>query len=134
MLLGLDNAEAILMSCARHRVAFVLGLVTVVCLLILIGYYWTADAAPGAFKVDLWLLLIPLGFAFVYSASVGRNLRVELAREQLEYTLSGMSKRDYVNYKVGDDRTAKAFAGSATSATLLAASGIMGPFLRGDNR
>lgn len=52
--------------------------------------------------------------------------------EKLEFGLSDMSKKEYLNFKVGDDRTRTNFMASATSASILTGSALLGPFLRGD--
>jgi hypothetical protein len=54
--------------------------------------------------------------------------------EQMELKLGEMSKKEYINYKIGDDRTSRSLVGSTTSALILSGSNILGPFLRGDRR
>jgi len=55
-----------------------------------------------------------------------------LTTEDIEHQLSGMNKRDYISYKAGDDRATKSFLGSATSAGMLSAASLLGPFIRAD--
>jgi Ca2+/Na+ antiporter len=134
LLIGVDNASAILQSCAAHKRYYALGFCIVVTLVLLVGYFYTRDNSPADFQVPFWLTFMPALIYLFYSVSLSRSLQKSFATENIEYQLSGMSKRDYLNYKIGDDRAAKGFAGSATSAGILASSGLLGPFIRADTR
>lgn len=131
-LIGIDNSKNILQNCARHRVAYMIGFLTILTIAILIGYFWTKDDPPERFHVPLWLATVPVLYGIIYYFTTFSSLHLELATEQIEYDLSTMSKKDYLNYKIGDDRTAKSVAASATSAGVLSGSNILGPFLRAD--
>lgn len=131
-LLGLDNARAVVRDCARHRIVYMWGFLLVTVLVILIAWAITYDRPSNEFKVPLWLAGLPLLLGLLYGARSASQARSELSTGEIELTLSGMSKRDYLNYKVGDDRTDKSFAASATSATILAGTNVLGPFLRAD--
>jgi hypothetical protein len=130
--IGLDNSKTILRSCAGQRIAYVWGFLIIISVAIVIGYLFTRTNEPSEFHIPLWLLVVPAAFGVIYQARIASNLHNDLDAEQMEYTLSGMSKKDYINYKVGDDRTSKSFAATATSAGLLSGTNILGPFLRGD--
>jgi len=131
-LIGVDNSRAILKSCARQKVAYMWGFLLVFIIGILIAFLITRTNDPGYFKVPWWLALIPFAFGVLYQYKMYTNLSLDLASENIEYQLSGMSKKDYINYKIGDDRATKSFAATATSAGLLSGTNILGPFLRGD--
>jgi len=131
-LIGLDNSRSILRSCAIQQVVYMWGLLLVFTLAIVLAYLFTRNNATGTFYVPLWLVAIPPAFGVLYQAKMSMNLSTDLASERIEYQLSGMSKKDYLNYKIGDDRAAKSFAATATSAGLLSGTNILGPFLRGD--
>ena len=132
MLIGINNAGSIISSCALHKIAFLFGFLLVVEAVIAVGYWYTRDNAPGIFRVPLWLLALPIAFGALYALSMRAAAEMDLATETIEYQLSGMNKKEYYNYKIGDDRTSKSLAGSAISSGILASSAIMGPFLRGD--
>jgi hypothetical protein len=131
-LIGIDNSRSILRACAWQQVVFMWGFLLVITIAILIAYLLSRNNAANTFHVPFWLLFVPPAFGIIYQARMSFNLSNDLAAERIEYQLSGMSKKDYINYKVGDDRTAKSFAASATSAGILSATNIAGPFLRGD--
>jgi len=134
MLIGIDNSSSILMSCARHRVAYMWGLTFVFTTVLLVGWSLTREKESTEFRVPIWLVPVPLTLALLYAANVAYQSELDLATERIEQQLSGMSKKDYLNYKIGDDRATRSFMASATSAGILASSGILGPFLRGDRR
>jgi hypothetical protein len=75
---------------------------------------------------------IPLLFGAIYTSGTYRSADTLWETEKLEFSLSDMSKKEYLNFKVGDDRTQTNFLASATSATILTGSALLGPFLRGD--
>lgn len=131
-LLGLDNADSILRECATHRVAYAWGILLVVTVGLAIGASLTQDAAPGRFRIPWWVVILPILLGLLHTMTVYGGLGSSFQTEALEHRLSGMSKRDYLNYKVGDDRTSRSAAASATSAGVLAGSNLLGPFLRAD--
>lgn len=109
-----------------------MGLLTVIATVILVGWLLTESKPSTEFRVPLWLLAVPASIFVLYGFTVKARLDQTLYTEMLEYQLSGMSKKDYLIHKAGDDRAAKSFAASATSAGLLTGSNILGPFLRAD--
>lgn len=120
------------MSCARHKVAYLWGFLLVLVLVLVVAWSITDDRPDYEFKVPLWLVLLPVAYGVIYSMRSVSNFDGDLATEQVEFNLSGMSKRDYLNYKIGDDRTSKSFIGTATSAGLLSGTSLLAPFLRAD--
>ncbi len=130
--IGLDNARMVALNCARHRQAYLWGLVSAAVIALVVGFILTRDPKPGAFFVPLWTISIPILFGLVWTLHIYRTVQNTLQTEFIEFQLSGMSKKDYMNYKIGDDRTNKSFGATATSAAVLTGSNILGPFLRGD--
>jgi hypothetical protein len=131
-LIGIDNAKAVLQRCATHRVAYVWGILAVVTLGLLIAAIVTADNAADKLKVPWWVILLPIAIGLLYSVMSLRDLDGTYDTEVISHKLSGMSKKDFLNYRVGDDRTARSAAAGATSAGVLAGSNLLGPFLRAD--
>ena len=130
---GLGNARSIVTNCAKHRIAFALGFVVVLSLGIMAAHIWTKEHNPSdKFQVPLWLAALPIAFFAIYAYSQVSYAEQDLQTEELYKQLSGMSKKDFLNYRVGDDRANKSFAASAMSSSILASSSIMGPFLRSD--
>ena len=131
MLIGIDNAEHILDNCSRHKILYWLGFAIVATVCIAIGYNYTYNMD---FKIPFWLIFVPLVLLLFYSGSVGRATRLTFRNDLIEQKLSNMSKKDYIGYKIGDDRAAKSFGATAMSSGVLAGSSILGPFLRADYR
>jgi hypothetical protein len=105
---------------------------TIVTVFILIGYASTKNNSDQDFHVPLWLIVVPALYVIYFSISVLKSLNDTLASEKLEYELSGMSKKEYINFKSGDDRLKTSFSGSLITTGLLSGSSVFGPFLRGD--
>ena len=132
LLLGIQNSRSILYACARHRVSYALGFLLVTTLVLFVSYLRTRSKPENTFKVPLWLCFIPAAFWLIYAAQSSYSVDRDTSTDAIEFQLSGMSKKDFLNYKVGDDRASKAFAASATSAGLLSGTNLLGPFLRAD--
>lgn len=132
MFLGVENAADILRTCAKHRIFYIFGFMTIVTVFILIGYASTKNNSDQDFHVPLWLIVVPALYVIYFSISVLKSLNDTLASEKLEYELSGMSKKEYINFKSGDDRLKTSFSGSLITTGLLSGSSVFGPFLRGD--
>ena len=134
MFIGVENASDILKTCARHRIFYIFGFMTVVTIVLLVGYLTTVNDNPTDFHVPLWLVVLPSLYVLFFSASVLKNVNDVLESEKLEYQLSGMTKKEYINFKVGDDRLKSSFAGSVFTTGLLSGASVLGPFIRGDAR
>lgn len=111
---------------------YAFGFLSVATLVLVVSYFRTNGSPSGSFKVPLWLCFIPTLFLLIYAAQSSSSVDNDTATDAIEFQLSGMSKKDFLNYKVGDDRASKAFAASATSAGILSGTNLLGPFLRAD--
>lgn len=137
-LLNVQNAKDILTDCAVQRIAYVWGIVFVFTLTCAVGYALTQqheNESPEPrknFFVPLWLTAVPILGGLVYTYRLREADLAHYKTEELEFSLSDMTKRDYLQYKANDDRTGKSFLGTATSAAILSGTNILGPFLRGD--
>lgn len=134
MLLGISNARQIAESCARHKILWMWGFILVISIALFVGFYVTRNRPVTQFKIPAWLVAVPILFVVLYMIRSYGSVVQQMSSDTIEYQLSGMSKKDYLNYKIGDDRTNTTFAASATSATVLAGSNLLGPFIRADNR
>lgn len=134
MLLGISNARQIAQNCARHKILWMWGFLGVITAAIVIGYLVTKSKNASEFKVPAWLIFVPILLGVLYAAREYSSSIHQMQTDSIEYQLSGMSKKDYLNYKVGDDRTNTSFAASAMSSGLLSGTNVMGPFLRADAR
>jgi hypothetical protein len=137
-LLNVQNAKDILTDCAKQRIAYVWGVVFIFTLTCLVGYLLTQqheNESPEPrknFFVPLWLTGVPILGGLVYTFRLKEADLASFKTEELEFSLSDMTKRDYLQYRANDDRTQKSFFGTATSAGILSGTNILGPFLRGD--
>lgn len=131
-LIGIDNAASVLRQCATHRVAYMWGILLVAVVGLLIAAIVTHANGPDGLVVPWWVILLPLVFGIIYTFTTLGSFSGSFETEKISHKLSGMSKKDYLNYRVGDDRTARSAVASATSAGVLAGSNLLGPFLRAD--
>ena len=134
MLLGLSNARSVALNCARHKILWVWGFLFVVTIAATVAWYYTKSRPADELKVPAWLITVPPVFGLLYATHARAGALQQLESDAIEQQLSGMSKKDYIGYKIGDDRTATSFAATATSAGVLSGTNLLGPFLRGDNR
>lgn len=131
--IGTNKSEEIFSVCSMHKIYWCLGLVVIFTIALLAAYIVTKDNdGTVALKIPLWLVLLPLLIFLMYSSSLKTNMSRNFLKETLEHKLSGMDKKDYLNYKAADDRASKSFLGSATSAGILSGSNILGPYFRSD--
>lgn len=130
MLIGLDNATQIIAKCSLQKVAYAAGVAFIVSLFLVVMYFVTRGAQ---FHIPGWLVFIPAILLVLYGTRQKLSMLQEFQTERLEYELSGMPKKEYFSYKIGDDRSNKSFLASAASAGVLSGTNILGPFLRGDN-
>lgn len=131
MLIGIDNAELILDNCSKHKILFWLGFAIIATIGISIGYAMSRDQE---WQIPFWSIFLPFVILLFYSGSIGRSTRQIFRNEVVEQKLTNMSKKDYISYKIGDDRTSKSFGATAMSSAVLAGSSVLGPFLRADYR
>lgn len=122
-----------------HRLGYFWGVLFIAFLVLFVASFMTSGAADEGspryhFYVPLWVSFVPLLFGLVYTYSMTQMSSTDLAwnTEKLEFSLSDMNKKEYLNFKVGDDRTNKNFLASLTSASILSGSALLGPFLRAD--
>lgn len=109
------------------------GTLAVVFLVLLWGHSQTRDKDPSTnIVIPLWLVSVPVLFALVYAYTVQQSVLQEFETEKAEFMLSGMTKRDFLNYRIGEDRAAKAFQGTLTSAALLSGTNVLAPYFRAD--
>ena len=131
MFLGVENASIILRKCAQHRVVYLIGFMTIVTIVLIIGYEFTKKNSTNDFHVPPWILFLPAIYVIFFAFNSFNNLKSNLSAESLEYDLSGMTKKEFINYKSGDDRLSKSFSGSVFTTGLLSGSSVLGPFIRG---
>lgn len=132
MLIGVSNAKSVLRTCSKHKLYYAIGFMIVITMFLCYGYAITRNAPDGEFQIPFWLIGLPAFFIALYSLQLNKSNN--LSSENLEYTLSGMSKKEYLNYKIGDDRAYRGFMSAASSSAMLSGSTLLGPFIRADAR
>lgn len=132
-LLQIDNAREILKSCVSHRISYMSGTLLVLFVVLLWAHVQTRNKDPTTnVVIPLWLVSVPVMFCLVYAYTVQQSVLQEFDTERAEFMLSGMTKRDFLNYRIGDDRASKAFQGTLTSAALLSGTNLLAPYFRAD--
>lgn len=136
-LLNISNARDIITECSKHKIAYAWGIVVVFVVVLIVAHLLTSkyehdDMPRKHLYVPLWLVFVPILFGIMYTMRI-RDMDLHSFRsEELEYALSEMGKKEYLQYRANDDRAAKSLLGTATSSSVLATANILGPFLRGD--
>lgn len=131
--IGHKNSAQILEICGKHKMFWALGFAIITTIALFFVYWMTRNNDPNsALTLPIWIAFSPIVLFFIYSLSIQKNQRRLLAKESLEHELSGMERKEYLNYKAGDDRATKGFFGSATSAGILSGTNILGPYIRAD--
>jgi len=129
--LGVDNASQILKKCAKHKIAYMGGIAVVLTLVLFVAYLFTRNKKTDFF-VPWYVPLLPFAFLWIYAANQQTTLERTLEIEKLEYQLSNMDKKEYIQYKSADDRNAKGIFSGTVNAGILSSANVLGPFLRGD--
>lgn len=131
--IGHEKSAEILTSCAIHKSYWFLGFTVVLTLGLFVLFLSTRqyDGVTGL-KVPLFIVFMPAALYIFYCITIRSNSLRLFQRESLEQKLSGMEKKEYLAYKGNDDRAKLGFLGSATSASILATSNVLGPYFRGD--
>jgi hypothetical protein len=84
--------------------------------------------------IPLWAAAIPSAYAaFVYLTAVQSAERY-WKTEELMFNTSDMPKKEFLNYRVADDRLARSSDTSLLGTTFIGSTTLFGPFLRADNR
>lgn len=137
-LLNVDNANEIIKSCSKNRFAYIWGILFTITVVLYIGHVNTkeyedeTDFPRKHFYVPLWIVPLPSILGLLYTLSTLNYDAKVFAAEQMEFQLSQMPKKEYLQYRVGDDRANTSFLGTATSAGILSGTSLLGPFLRAD--
>lgn len=136
-MLTLGNAKDIVAQCAQQKVAYVWGIVIIISIVLLIGVLATRDYQDEQFPrkhfyVPVYMPAVPLLFGIFYTYNATERDLMAWKAEELEYSLSNMPKKEYLQYRVGDDRTNKSFFGTATSAAIISGTNLLGPYIRAD--
>jgi hypothetical protein len=136
-LLNVNNARDVIRECTRQKNAYIWGIVFIATASFLIAHlitkpYQGEEQPRKHFFVPLWLTALPLVFGVFYTFNSEDRELESWSTEELEFSLSGMPKKEYLQFKANDDRAGKSFLGTATSAGVISATNILGPFLRGD--
>jgi hypothetical protein len=136
-LLNVENARDVIRDCTKERVAYVWGIVFIATVSLLVAHIMTRDYEDDDhprkhFYVPWWVAGLPPVFGVFYSFRATERELASWTTEELEFSLSGMPKKEYLQYRANDDRAQKGLLGTATSAGIISGTNILGPFLRGD--
>jgi hypothetical protein len=137
---GIDVAR----SCGHMRIAWVIGACTAVSVGLLYSHYVTkrqeaqyiADPVgrQPTIVVPIWLALIPIFYAFYTYFTAVRSAEMFWKTEELHFNTAEMNKKDYINYRIGDDRLKMSSGVAVANTAIIGSSALFGPLLRGDSR
>lgn len=140
--LGSDIGISVARSCGNMKIAWTLGVCTVLVIALIILHFVTKKqeddyiANPaGKYStvvVPLWLAAIPFGYGIFIWFSAIASAEKYWKTEELNFNTSTMEKKDYLNYRVVDDRLATSSAVSLVGTGFIGSSALFGPFLRAD--
>jgi hypothetical protein len=135
--LGTKNGLDIARSCGSIRIAWTLGVCLILTLALIITHYVLEKQKEDGNKtltIPLWAAAIPSAYAaFVYFTAVESAERY-WKTEELMFNTSDMPKKEFLNYRVADDRLVRSSETSLLGTTFIGSTALFGPFLRGDNR
>jgi len=136
-LLGTKNALDVVRTCARYKLVYVWGILTILIAALSVGHYLTRQYENEEFPrkhfyIPYYIPLLPILFGITYTFAGWKSDETAFRSEEIEYTLSDMPKKEYLQYRIGDDRTTMGLVANATSAGILATTNIMGPYFRAD--
>jgi hypothetical protein len=130
---GLDIAR----SCGTLKISWTLGACLVIASAILITHYILEKQKKegnNTIVIPIWTAAIPLVYAaYVYFNAV-QAAEEYWKTEELLFNTSEMAEKDFLNYRVADDRLAKSSDVSLLGTTFIGSTSLFGPFLRADNR
>lgn len=141
--LGTTNGYKIAVSCASMKIAYTWG----VCLTLFVGlfvlHFYTKYQQEN-FENDLtikyqtviapiWLAFIPLVYAVYTQLYAIPNARKYWESEELHFSTSDMPKKDYLVYRIADDRLQTTSAVSLLGTSFIGSTALFGPYLRADS-
>jgi len=142
--LGTPHGLEVARSCGRMRIAWILGACVVISLGLMYSHYVTkrqedeyiADPTNKnpTVVVPLWLCALPIVFAIYTYFSATSSAESFWKSEELNFHTSDMPKRDYLNYRVADDRLKVSSGVALTNTALIGSTALFGSYLRGDPR
>ena len=141
--LGTPYGLSIAKSCATMRVAWIMGACIVLTIGLLISHYITEkqeeeflagrENQPSV-VVPLWLCALPSLYAIYTFFSATSSSESYWKSEELNFQTSEMPKKDYLNYRVGDDRQKLSSGVAFANTGIIGSTALFGAYLRGDAR
>ena len=141
--LGTPHGLSIAKSCASMRVAWIMGAAIVLTVGLLVSHYITKkqedeylaglDVQPTV-VVPLWLCALPGLYAIYVFITAIPTSESFWKSEELNFSTSEMPKKDYLNYRVGDDRQKLSTGVAFANTGIIGSTALFGSYLRGDAR
>ena len=130
---GLDVAR----SCGNVKIAWTIGACLVISIAILVTHYILEkekEDGNTTIVIPLWTSIVPLAYGLYIYLTAVNSAENYWKTEELLFNTSEMPKKDFLNYRVADDRLAKSSEVSLLGTTFIGSTSLFGPFLRADNR
>jgi len=141
--LGSAKGLEIAKSCGRMKIAFTWGVCLILTLGLMIMHYITQEQQQEFLKnqsityqtvvVPYWLALLPAGYALYVHLNAESQAESFWKMEELDFKTSDMPKRDYLVYRVADDRLKTSSAVSLVGTGFIGSTSLFGPYLRADS-
>lgn len=137
--LGTAHGVQVARSCGRMKVAWTVGACSVLSVGLLAAHFFTKrrnEESPDDARLILpmWLATLPLAFACFTALSAVAAAESYWRAEELHFATSEMAKKDYLAYRVVDDRLKTSSGVALAGTSFIGATSLFGPFLRADNR
>lgn len=143
--LGTKIGGDIARSCGEMKIYWTLGLCLVLFAGLLWGHFASQRRDDDYDKTDttlvtipvvlpIWLPFLPLAYAAITSFTAVSAAKQFWMSENLFFETSDMPKKEFLQYRVGDDRAHYSSTVAAAGTAFIGNTALFGPFLRADNR
>lgn len=130
-------------SCSTMRVAWVFGACAILTVGLLYSHFVTKkqedeylagrESQPTV-VVPLWLCALPALYSLYVFVSAHSTSENYWKSEELNFHTSDMPKKDYLNYRVADDRQKMSSGVAFANTGIIGSTALFGAYLRGDAR
>lgn len=141
--LGNEKGLLIASSCAYMKISFIWGLCITLTIGLLIMHFITKHQQDEynnditiqykTVVVPFWLVFLPLIYALYIQMTAVKDAENFWRMEELDFKTSEMPKRDFLVYRVADDRLKTSSAISLLGTTFIGSTSLFGPYLRADS-
>ena len=129
-------------NCGKNRIAYVFGVCLILTLGLFLAYLITKKqdeeykqdptSTSPTVVVPLWMCAAPIVYAiYTYYTAIPEAEKL-WNTEKLNLQASKMELKDYINFRVGDERAKQGAGFNFVNTSILAGSSLFGKWLRGE--